>query len=668
MRMEHTLAGVEVVRQRAALHSLQNAVAARVLGSSSDQAIVRFDVIPAMSLFVNAPQLRKLLADPQVVSINEDIPMQPEATASLAIIHADDLFAKSINGTGYVVAIVDVGVAKSHPVFAGGKVVSEACYSTNNAPTGVSSLCPGRVASSTAAGSGVNCPTTTNGCKHGTHVASIAAGNSATYDGVARDSKIIAIKVFSQATNCAPNPSPCATSFQTDQIKGLQRVYALRNTYKIAAVNMSYGGPLRAAACDGENAPYTTILNNLRAAGIAPVKSAGNNGSNTSVTFPGCITSAIKVANSTAADLLAPSSNISPLVNLIAPGSAINGAVPGNTYAEMTGTSMAAPHVSGAFALLKNAKPTATVNDILAALKCSGKPVYRRDTAGTPTVSPVLPRIDLLGAFYRLKKPAGATRTWTFGTADDAKDWAPFRGVWNTVSGNYQPTIQSVWLESSVANCDSKLDVTVNLRRVDPTPADPSNPLNTIEYNSGIWLKTTLDAAAHTVSGYLFTFNAAYWCSGPVDPVDHKCKAPNQIKRGQGEIFRITRSNADTGNADAGLLLCYKNTPITVGGFNTLHIVSNGSSQTLYLNGALVCTVNDATFVAGPAVLAAYIPTSTAGHVVQVNTVTIKSLEAAAAAPAGEAVIDPDAFFHTPVPVTPEHSFIPPADIIASRS
>lgn len=675
MRMEHTLSGPDVVRQRQALRSVQDGLATRVLGSPSDPDVVRFDFIPAMSLFVNAAELRRLLADPAVVSVQEDIPMAPELNESIPQIHADDVFAKGFNGTGYAVAIVDTGVDKTHPMFAGGKVVRESCYSTNNAASGISSFCPGGAASSIAAGSGVNCPTNVNGCEHGTHVASIAAGNSNVYDGVARDAKVIAIQVFSRRANCAPNPSPCSRTFQTDQISGLQRVYNLRNLHTIAAVNMSFGGALRAAACDAEVPAYTTALNNLLAAGIAPIKSAGNNGSNTSVTFPGCITSAIVVGNATGTDLANAGSNISPIVDLMAPGTQINAAVPGGGHEALTGTSMAAPHVTGSFALLKNVKPTATVADILAALKCSGKPVDKRAVAGSPEISPVLPRIDLIGAFNFIKKPAGATRSWVFSTLDDAKDWQPFRGVWTTSGGFYRPTLQPIWVNTSVANCDTKLDVTVRMRRVDPTPPDPTDPRFTSVWNSGVWVKTTLDHGAETISGYFFAFNKAWWCA-VTPPANQKCPAA-QLKQGQGAIYRLTNSNAETGAVTGGVKLCFKNLPIVVGGFNKLRIVSNGARQVLYLNDKLVCTVDDATYVAGPVVLAAATPCASgsppacapkAGHLLQVDSVSIKSLETAAAPSPGAELMDPMAFAAAPTAVASgAHSVGQPAGVTASR-
>lgn len=87
-------------------------------------------------------------------------------------------------GVGQTVAILDTGVEKTHP-FLMGKVVSEACYSTNNADlSSERPVCPGGVTNSTAPGSGVNCAI--SGCDHGTHVAGIVGGKGATFSGSPR--------------------------------------------------------------------------------------------------------------------------------------------------------------------------------------------------------------------------------------------------------------------------------------------------------------------------------------------------------------------------------------------------------------------------------------------------------------------------------------------------
>ena len=212
------------------LREVQDGVVERVLGSVWAPGIVRFTFIPYMSLFVNAEQLDRLITDPQVVSIQEDVPSFPSLSESVPLIHAPpELWSKGVNGTDQVVAVLDTGVAKTHPMLAG-KVVSEACYSTNNAALNLTSLCPGGVTSSTRVGSGVNCSTAIPGCDHGTHVASIAGGNSSVLDGVARDAKLISIQIatrINSAAECGGEPT-CIYSTNTDQVRAMERVYALR--------------------------------------------------------------------------------------------------------------------------------------------------------------------------------------------------------------------------------------------------------------------------------------------------------------------------------------------------------------------------------------------------------------------------------------------------------
>jgi len=459
-------------------------------------------------------------------------------------------------------------------------------------------------------------------------------------DGVARGARILAIQVYYRSAADTPLSDP------VDQMRALQYIYlTLRNRYPIAAINLSLGGGSYPAACDAANQAYKLLIDNLNAVNIPTIIASGNQGYPAAVNFPACISSAVQVGNTTKADLLWRSSNHSPLVKLLAPGTNIKAAITGNKYGIKTGTSMAAPHVAGAFALLKRGVPGATLPNILQALTCTGKPIYKQvpkpPAVVQANVDPVRSRIDLLGAYNYLKRPPNVLRVWRFDTAADAKDWAPFNGIWNTVGGMYQPTSKSLWVESSVANCDSRLEVTAKLRRVDPTPKDASNPLKTFVWNSGVWLKTYLDASSHTVSGYFFAFSKAYYCTVPPKPIgdpNTKCLPPGQLKQGQGAVFRLTRSNYDTGNVDFGVSLCFKSIPITVSGLNTLRIVADGSNYSFYLNNQLVCSFVDLTFVSGPVVLAAAIPcapapaacpTPTSGHLFQADSVSIKSLETA---------------------------------------
>lgn len=399
---EHTLAPSQATAQRARLRARQQEVVDAMTGTGAD-GVTLFETIPFLALNADAAAMRRLLGDPRVTSVQEDVPVPPTLLQSVPLIKADQASAQGYGGTGYVVAILDTGVAKSHPMFAGGKIASEACYSST-VPGQSRSLCPGGASSSTAAGSGVNCALSLDGCYHGTHVASIAVGSTGSLKGVARGARAIAIQVFSRfdsASFCGAS-APCVLSWTSDQVKGLERVYALRTKFKIASANMSLGGGSYTAACDSQDPARSAIINTLHAAKIATVISSGNNGFTGSIGSPACIAKAIAVGSTTKTDGVSSFSNHGRLVDLMAPGDRINAAYPGGSFATLSGTSMAAPHVAGAIAILKQGKPAAGVKEIQDALSCTGKTVTRAGVAK--------PRIDVLAALNVVRSPATGCR------------------------------------------------------------------------------------------------------------------------------------------------------------------------------------------------------------------------------------------------------------------
>lgn len=277
-----------------------------------------------------------------------------------------------MEGTGWAVAVLDTGVDKVHP-FLTGKVVEEACFSGN-------SNCPNGSPTQLGPGAGVPCIYAPNGCRHGTHVAGIAAGRGSSFSGVARGADLIAIQVFSSFTgtnNCGTGEDPCPLSFASDQIAGLERVFTLRTSRQIAAANMSLGGGkfLDQASCDAENVARKAAIDNLRSVGIATVIASGNDGFHDGLNAPACISSAVSVGSTTKTDQVSSFSNSASFLSLLAPGSSINSSVPGGDFAFFNGTSMAAPHVAGAWAILKQRAPTATVAAVLNALRSTGLPV-----------------------------------------------------------------------------------------------------------------------------------------------------------------------------------------------------------------------------------------------------------------------------------------------------
>src|SRR5262249_20873353 len=183
--------------------------------------------------------------------------------------------------------------------------------------------------------------------------------------GVGRGASLMSVQVFSQINSfidCGGAP-PCLGAFTSDILAALEHVYVLRTTYDFASVNMSLGGGLFDSAWD--DAPYKPFIDNLRAAGIATVVAAGNDGATAQLSAPACISSAVSVGATTKDDQVASYSNVAPFLSLFAPGDEIISSYPGSEFAIASGTSMAAPHVAGAWAILKQAAPTGRADQSL---------------------------------------------------------------------------------------------------------------------------------------------------------------------------------------------------------------------------------------------------------------------------------------------------------------
>lgn len=406
-RAEGLLQAQEVARQRANIKAAQAAVVDRELAGTAVNAHGRFDTIPFFAAEVDANAMARLRASGSVRGIQEDRLATTNLLESVPLVNAPAAWnAGYVGGDGWTVAVLDTGVDKSH-AFLAGKVVSEACYSTNytSATQVAQSLCPDGVTSSTLSGSGVNCDVAAygGGCQHGTHVAGIVAGVNGSNGaaGVAKAAQLVAVQVFSYFPSVNGSSAGVA-SYSSDQIKGLERVLALTSNYKIASVNMSLGGGRYYSTCDAANLAIKGAIDNLRSKGVATVIASGNDGYTDSISAPGCVSTAVSVgATCDASDAsycargvngVAGYSNIASFVSLVAPGSYINSSVPAGGYANWSGTSMATPHVAGAWAVLKQAQPTIGVTDALAHLRTTGLSV--NDTRPGGRVSG-LKRIDL---------------------------------------------------------------------------------------------------------------------------------------------------------------------------------------------------------------------------------------------------------------------------------
>ncbi len=233
-------------------------------------------------------------------------------------------YTYKLTGAGVKAYIVDTGILASHNDF-GGRVLGG--FSVINDGLG-STDCNG----------------------HGTHVAGTVAGNTW---GMAKQASLVPVRVLACDGSGA----------LSGVIAGLDWVAA--NGSKPAVVNMSLGG--------GISSTLDAAVASLVKSGYTVVVAAGNSGQDACGYSPAREPSALTVGATTSSDARTSYSNFGTCLDLFAPGNSISSAwYTSNTATNtISGTSMAAPHVSGLAALLLQANPTATPDQLAQSIKAS---------------------------------------------------------------------------------------------------------------------------------------------------------------------------------------------------------------------------------------------------------------------------------------------------------
>ncbi|MEV5705314.1 S8 family peptidase [Actinoallomurus sp. NPDC052274] len=275
---------------------------------------------------------------------------------SVPQIGAPAAWRKGLTGKGVTVAVLDTGYDEKHPDLKG--VVTEAKGFTDGGPDDVQ-----------------------DHFGHGTHVTSTVAGSGAAsggrYKGVAPDAKVIMGKVLDDDGQGQDSWALAGMEWAAGKAK---------------IVSMSLG------AQDFQGAdPLEQAVNSLTAStGALFVIAAGNDGpDDRSLSSPATADAALAVGAVDRSDGLTDFSSRGPRLgdyavkpDITAPGLDIRAAVPvddtnsADPYEEMSGTSMATPHVAGAAAILLQQHPDWTGQRLKAALMDSAKPttdtVYRQ--------------------------------------------------------------------------------------------------------------------------------------------------------------------------------------------------------------------------------------------------------------------------------------------------
>ena len=180
---------------------------------------------------------------------------------------------------------------------------------------------------------------------HGTHVAGIVAGvdNEIGVIGTAPGTSLYGVKVLDRR----------GQGWLSDVIDGLD--WCINNGMDI--INMSFGS-------SSGNQTFQEAITRVYQAGIVQVAAAGNEYEGP-VDYPAAYPETIAVSAIDSSDNFAEFSSVGPEVDLTAPGVDIFSTYKGDGYKTLSGTSMAAPHVTGVAALILENQSAYTPDDVL---------------------------------------------------------------------------------------------------------------------------------------------------------------------------------------------------------------------------------------------------------------------------------------------------------------
>ncbi|MBI3781945.1 MAG: S8 family serine peptidase [Deltaproteobacteria bacterium] len=420
----------DIHSRRQRITQLQRRVADEVAGPAVTIEHM-LHLVSGFTASVSSQGLARLRSHPDVVRVDPVKYGSGALSHSVPQIRADAVHRRDDDGQTVTVAILDTGIDASDIDLAG-SVAAEQCFCSGCCPNGKSEQ----------SGDG----SARTYFLHGNHVAGILLSQGIVAPaGVAPRTKLVAVKVLDDRNRGA----------LSDWIRALDWIALERPDVQAINMSL-VTDEVYPGACDQTdsfNMAFAQIIAVLRARGVLTFISAGNTGELEAIGSPACIHDAIAVGAVTPDDFVADFSDVSSELDILAPGVEIvssglkcpgdcdgNGEIthdelltlidvdlgiadyracaagdsngtevvtvdeivkavghsiagcPNGTIATLTGTSMAAPHVTGTAALLLALNPGLSADALEALLKQRSTPVFD-DRVGT-----IYPRVNALAA------------------------------------------------------------------------------------------------------------------------------------------------------------------------------------------------------------------------------------------------------------------------------
>ncbi len=401
-----------------------------------------------------------------VKKVSRESIVQAHLEKSIPHIRANEVWNNlGIRGDSVVVGIIDSGIDYMHPALGGGigpsfKVVGGYDFVNHDSD-----------------------PMDDNG--HGTHVAGIVAADGATIQGVAPKAKLVAYKVLNDK----------GQGNSTDIIEAIERTVDPNQdgdtSDKLDVVNMSLGSN----SGSPDDAMSITVDNAVKL-GVTFCVSAGNSGGYTptqgkednyyftgmeTIASPGTARLAITVGAIDSVNTVPRFSSKGPAPlyyaikpDVAAPGVNIRSLAPGNSYAYLSGTSMASPMIAGVAALLKSNNKSLTPSQIKSAIVNSAVDL------GAKKMLQGSGRVD---AFRSIQRTSFAVPSQLSYGLDD-----PSQGIWTKVETVQVTNTKNIAQNYSVAfsGTVSGISVSTSPQNFSLSQNETKNVFVTITVDNGI--------------------------------------------------------------------------------------------------------------------------------------------------------------------------------------